>query len=155
SRRGSRMNPYDPSNVWTDESGALHLRLLKRSGEWTCAEVSLTRSLGYGSYSFVVRDTSRLEPEIVLSMFTYDYAGGNQNFREMGVEISRWGDPSIKNAQYVVQPFYVPANVVRFIAPPGTLTHSFHWEPGGVLWKTVQGAGSETATVSEHLFTSG
>lgn len=61
-----------------------------------------------------MRDTSKLEPAVVLALFTWDYAGGDDNNREMDVEISRWGDPANKNAQYVVQPFHVPANVARF-----------------------------------------
>jgi len=157
SSRGNRMNFYDPSNAWTDESGALHLRVAKQSGNWTCAEVTLSRSFGYGTYSFVVRDTSHLEPAIVFAMFTWDYAGGDQNNREMDIEISRWGDPASKNAQYVVQPFYVPANVVRFTMPAGVLTHSFRWEPGKVSCKTVRGSvdGPASDVISEHVFTAG
>src|SRR5271169_1509712 len=49
SSRGG-ANIYDPKNAWTDASGALHLRIAKASGKWTCAEVSLTRSLGFGTY---------------------------------------------------------------------------------------------------------
>lgn len=156
SSRGG-MNIYDPDNAWTDASGALHLRIAKSSGQWTCAEVSLTRSFGYGSYSFVVRDTSQLDPAAVFGMFTWDYAGTDQNHREMDIEISRWGDPVSKNAQYVVQPYYVPANVSRFMTLPGTLTHVFRWEPGRVSFMTVSGSGtdSKARAVGEHVFTSG
>jgi hypothetical protein len=151
------MNMYDPANAWTDDSGALHLRIVKREDKWTCAEVSLTRSLGYGTYSITVRDTSGLEPALVFAMFTWDYAGGNQNNREMDIEISRWGDPMSKNAQYEVQPFYVPANVFRFNEPMGSLTHSFRWEPDRVTFRTVRGsaAGLSPEVISEHAFTSG
>jgi hypothetical protein len=90
-------------------------------------------------------------------MFTWDYAGGDQNNREMDIEISRWGDPASKNAQYEVQPFYVPANVARFTLPSGVVTHSFRWEPGSVSFRTVRGTGSDPAAevVGEHAFTSG
>lgn len=33
-----------------------------------------THSLGYGTYRFVVRDISKLEPSEVFSLFTWDYA---------------------------------------------------------------------------------
>jgi hypothetical protein len=150
-------NTYDPANAWTDASGALHLRIAKASGKWTCAEVSLTRSLGYGTYSFVVRDTSRLEPAAVFSIFTWDYSGASQNYREVDIEISRWGDPASKNAQYVVQPYYVPANVARFTVPSGTLTHTIHWEQGRISFRTVRGSRNDTGgrAVAEHVFTSG
>jgi hypothetical protein len=90
-------------------------------------------------------------------MFTWDYAGADQNYREMAVEISRWGDPASKNAQFVVQPYYVAANVARFIVPAGVLTHSFRWEPGRVAFRTVRGSTprSGARAVAEHVFTSG
>jgi hypothetical protein len=74
----------------------------------------------------------------------------------MATEISRWGDPASKNAQYVVQPYYVPTNVARFAAPAGALTHSFHWEPGRVSFKTIGGSpGGGARAVAEHVFISG
>ncbi|HYP26589.1 MAG TPA: glycoside hydrolase family 16 protein [Blastocatellia bacterium] len=157
SDRAGTRNAFDPANAWTDERGFLHLRIARKSGEWTCAEVKLTRSLGYGSYLFVVRETSHLEPAAVLSMFTREDSGPDPNSREMNIEISRWGDPASKGGQYVIQPYYVPANAARFAPPPGVLTHSFRWEPGRVLFKTTRGAaaGEGSRAVAEHVFTSG
>ena len=150
-------NFYDASNAWTDSDGALHLRIAREAGHWTCAEVTLTRNFGYGTYSFVARDISHLESPVVFSMFTWDYAGTGQNHREMDIEVSRWGDPTSKNAQYVVQPFFIPENASRFTAPSGVLRHYFRWEPGQVTFKTVRGdgRGDKTRTVAEHAFTSG
>ena len=143
SNRGGATNTYDPANAWTDTNGWLHLRIARGLGEWTCAEVTLTRSLGYGSYLFDVRDVSQLDPAAVLGMFTWDDSLADPNHREMDTEISRWGDPDGKNAQYVVQPYYVPANVVRFSAPAGRLTYSFRWEPGRVSFQNRSPAGRE------------
>lgn len=154
SSRGG-WNPYSPSNVWTDADGAMHLRINKTGQGWTCAEVSLTRSMGYGTYRFVVRDISRLEPSQVFSLFTWDYAGGEQGNREMDIEITRWGDPSNRNAQYVVQPYHVAANVARFSAPAGTLNHQFRWESGRVSFRTVRGLAEQSKVVAEHDFMSG
>ena len=156
SNRGGK-NLYDVNNAWTDPAGALHLRIKNSSGEFTCAEVTLTRSLGYGTYSFTVHDTSQLEPAAALAMFTYDYAEAGPNNREMGVEISPWGDRNTANAQFIIQPFYVPENASRFSVPSGVLTHSFRWEPGRVLFRTSRGRDKEskTSTVAEHAFTSG
>ena len=156
SPRGGRNNNYDPANAWTDDNGFLHLRIAKNAGEWTCAEVKLPRSLGYGTYRFVVRDVSHLEPAAVLTLFTWDEADAGQNHREMNIELARWGDPASKNAQYVIQPYYVPANVVRFDAPAGVLTHSFRWEPGRVAFTTVRGAVADgPSPITQHVFTSG
>ena len=71
----------------------------------------LTRALGYGTYAFVVRDTSQLDPAAAMGLLTWDDQGVDQNHRELDIEISRWGDGST-DAQYVVQPYYVAANVV-------------------------------------------
>jgi hypothetical protein len=156
SNRGG-INLYDPGNAWVDASGAMHLRIARVADKWTCAEVSLNRSLGYGRYSFTVRDTSQLEPAATLALFTWDYAGADQNNREVDIELGRWGDSASKNAQYVLQPYYVHTNLVRFTAPAGVLTHSFHWEAGRVAFKTVRGAdtGAGAHAVAEHVFTSG
>jgi hypothetical protein len=158
SDRGGKNNLYGSDNAWTDASGALHLRIKKRDGRWSCAEVVLTRSLGYGTYILVTRDTSHLEPAAVLSMNTFDEWAGEQNFRELDVAFSRWGDAGSKsNAQFEIQPFYVPGNVAPFTAPAGTLTHSMHWESGRASFKTVRGSFTQTGgpVVSEHDFTSG
>ena len=154
SDRGGNINTYDTSNAWTDERGALHLRISKIAGQWRCAEVSLTRSLGYGLYRFVVRDTSHLEPAVVLGLFTWEEGGEEQNHREMDVEISRWGDPLSKNAQFVMQPYFVPANVARFDAPAGELTYSFRWKAGSVSFETTRGARTGSRAVAKHDFSS-
>ena len=128
---------------------------MKKSGRWSCSEVVLNRSLGYGIYVVKVRDSSHLEPAAVFSMNTFDDYGGDQHYREMDVEVSRWGDPANKNnAQYGVQPFYVPGNVFAFKAPSGTLTHTMHWQSARVSFKTTRG-NAEGPLVSEHEFTSG
>jgi hypothetical protein len=153
---GGVMHTNSASNAWTDAKGWLHLRIAKESGEWTCAEVNLLRSLGYGSYSFLMREVPPLEPGTVLGMFTWDELEAGQNHREIDIELSQWGDPASKNAQFVVQPYYVPANVFRFISPSAALIHSFQWAPGRVSFKTAQQApGNRSRVIAEHVFTSG
>ena len=155
SDRGGQ-NDYDPTNAWTDAEGLLHLRLAKRDNHWTSAEVILTRSLGYGTYAFTVRDTSTLDPAAAFGMLTWDEEALDQNHRELDIDISRWGDPSVPNGQYVLQPYYVPANVARFVAPAGTLTHAFRWEPGRVSFSTTRGRNAMSAdVVARKEFTSG
>ena len=153
-RAGTR-HLFDPANAWTDANGALHLRITRKQGQWTCAEVRLTRSFGYGSYKFVVRDVSHLEPAAVLTLFTWNGLQTDQSRPELDVEISRWGYPEIQNAQYVVQPYFIPTNVARFSAPSGLLTYTYRWQPGRVTFQTVRGTNSKSPLVSEHVFTSG
>lgn len=134
------------------------MRIKKKAGNWTCSHVTLGRSLGYGTYILTVRDTSHLEPAAVLTMLTFDQQGGDQHYRELDIETSRWGDATDKtNAQFAVQPFYVPGNVARFAAPVGPLTHSLHWESGRASFKTVRGLSLTAGAplVFEHSFTTG
>jgi hypothetical protein len=98
-----------------------------------------------------VRGTDQLEPAAVFAIFTYDYASGTLNNREMNIEVSRWGDPGRKNAQYVLQPYYVATNVHRFNAPSGTLTYSFRWEQERATFRTFRGS----TKIAEHAFTAG
>jgi len=157
SDRGGMNNLYSGDNAFVDDAGALHLRITKKDGKWVCGEIRTTRSLGYGTYVLTVRDTSHLEPAVVFSMLTWD-DNGDPHYREMDVEISRWGDAANKNnAQFGVQPFYVPGNLERFMAPAGPLTHIFRWESGLASFKTVRGSsdGSGASVVAQHDFTSG
>jgi hypothetical protein len=151
------LNDYDARNAWVDGDGRLHLLLTQRDGHWTSADVWMTRSLGYGTYSFELGDTSPLDPAAAFSMYTWDALGADQNYREMSIDVSRWGDPGNLNGQYVMQPETVPANVFRFAIPAGPATHSFRWEPGRISFKTVRRIARlrGDAAVAERLFTAG
>lgn len=157
SDRGGEINQYDTSNVWVDQKGYLHLKMCERNGTWTSAEVNLTRSLGYGTYRFVVRDSAHLEPSAVVGMFTLDERRDQDVRTELDIELSRWGKSGKLNADYTVQPYYVPQNTVHFTVPPGRFTHVLRWEPGVATFKTFYGAvlrpGAKELT--HHVFTSG
>jgi len=155
SYRGGTENAFSRENAWTDERGALHLRIARGQSKWTCAEVKLSRQLGYGTYVFTVRDTAHLEPAAVLSLFTWDDLGTEQKRRELDIEISRWGANNKKNTQYVVQPYYIPTNMFRFEMPAGVVTHSFRWDPGKAIFSSALGATGRARIVSQHAFTSG
>ena len=150
------MTSYDVSNVSVDPRGFLHLQMGEHAGQWSCGDVRLTRSLGYGTYKFVVQDIAHLGPFAVLGMFTWDEARDAETRSELDIELSRWGNPTSKNAQFVVQPYYVPQNITRFIAPPGPLTHILRWAPGNASFKTIRGSKSGVAAkvIKEHVFTS-
>ncbi len=147
-------SPSAPANAWTDGSGSLHLRVSKHGTQWDGAEVALSRSLGFGSYRFLVRDVSHLEPAAVFAIFTWDEIGPP---REMDIEISRWGEAQDKNVQFVIQPYVVPANTVRFNAPAGPLTYWMDWQPGRVSFKTTRAFHSTnpSGVIAQHVFTSG
>lgn len=141
--------PGNPARV--DERGHLHLYLRKQNGRWTGSDVWVRRSLGYGTYVAKVRIPQALEPATMLRFFTWDNAEAGQNHREMDIEISQWGDPAAKNAQFVVQPYYVAANSFRFQIPANTtLEERMHWSPGRVRFE-VRGSGP----LADYAFSSG
>ena len=155
SDRGGTRNPYDPNNVYVDPAGALHLQIINRDNQWTCSEVNLTRSLGYGTYSFTVEDTSHFEPSVVFGIFTWDYSSNQGNHGEFDINISRWADPENKNAEFVVQPAFVALNMVRFVVPAGKLKHTIMWKVGRVTMITSRvSASGSSFVVSKHEFTS-
>lgn len=155
--RHGRPADYDGRNVSVDGEGHLHLSLTQRDGRWTAAEVGLTRALGYGTYQFELRGLSELDPAAAFDLWTWDAMRPDQNWAELGFDIRRSSDPRQKNAQFVVQPAYVAANVFRFAAPPGRLTVSFRWVPGAVSFQAARGTGvaDGTAIVAQRQFTSG
>jgi hypothetical protein len=126
--RFGSMLYYEPANAWTDSNGFLHLRVTRKSEGWLCSSVALSRSLGYGTYTFTVQDVSHLEPAAALSLFTFDEQNGEQHHREMDIELSQWGDPKNKSGDYVVQPSWFPENKVKFQPPPGAVNYSLRWE---------------------------
>ena len=111
-------NLYDPQNVWLDRTGQLHLRIAKTPTAWASAEVRPRPQPRLRLVSF--RRQRRL-PSGSVDGADHLHVGWLGPDREMDIEISRWGELSGKNSQYVVQPYYVPANVVRFLSPPGRI----------------------------------
>ncbi len=155
SDRNGSPHSYSPDNASVDAQGSLHLLISRGPDGWNCSEIALSRSLGYGTYAFSVADVSRLDPAAVLRIFTWDAGSSDQDRREVDFVISQWGNPRVSNAQYIVQPFFRPANTFRYVAPAGLLTYSFRWDPARITFTTVQGAGSasRTAPIAEHTFT--
>jgi hypothetical protein len=155
SDRGGASNAYNPENVYVDRKGALHLRIVNRNQQWTCSEINLTQSLGYGTYSFTVEDISKLDPSVVFGIFTWDYSTDQEYHREFDINISRWGERQNKNAEFVLQPTLAPGNFFRFVAPAGKLKHAIVWEPGRLTMVTSRASGRrDTAVVSRRVFTS-
>ncbi len=161
SNRGGSLNPYNPENVYVDKAGALHMRILKRDGKWTASEINLTQSLGYGTYSFIVEDISKLDPSVAFGIFTWDYSTNHETSREFDITISRWGDPQDKNAEFVLQPTIAATNSARFMAPAGKLKFTIIWAAGRLtmIASRVSGSGQGSRSgdgpaVFEHVFTS-
>ena len=155
SDRNGTPHMYKLSNVTLDAEGYLHLRVTKEGDDWTCAEVALPRSLGYGKYHVSLEGIEKLEPATVFGMFTWDTSGTDQDRREMDTLLARWGDPAGHNGEYEVQPFYRPTNTYRYSVPFAPLMLTMSWERGRVKFSTATvGAKHAGANLAEHTFTS-
>ncbi|WP_218624044.1 glycoside hydrolase family 16 protein [Granulicella sp. dw_53] len=151
--RGGELCDYEPSNVWVDDRGYLHLLMGQEGSHWHCAGISLTRSLGYGTYRFVISDSANLPSSAVFTMFIQDQETAGA---EMDIELSRWGKAQNRNADYVVQPYYIPENTVHFEIPAGPMIHVLRWEPSSVAFKSFAGDSvAPRAIVMDHVFKSG
>jgi hypothetical protein len=123
-RVGPGPNRFGADDVRVDAGGRLHLGIVGKKGGWFCSEVVLGRSLGYGEYRFVVRKED-LDDNAVFGMFLWDARAPRLHFREVDIELSRWGDPRKANAQFAVQPYQRAGNLVRFELPEGLAELSF------------------------------
>jgi len=155
--RAGEPTEYEPANAWVDGSGYLHLLMGQADGHWRCAGVSLTRSLGYGTYRFVVQDSTKFPPSAVLAMFTRDDREEQEAHTGLDVELSQWGKRKGHNADYVVQPYYMPENTTHFTVPPGPVTYVINWAPGTATFRTLVGpsANSHGRQIEEHVYKSG
>lgn len=137
-------NFFDPSSdsVFVDAKGHLHLKVRKAEKGWTCSEVVLNKSLGYGTYPFTLASPpSALDDNLILGLFVYE-----DDTKEIDIELAKWGDSSAPNAQFVVQPYDRAGNMKRFSLPPdekGT-TASFNWQKDSISFSAKAGSFSET-----------
>ena len=151
-RVGPGPNYFSDSadNVSIDAQGQLHLRITEREGRWFCAEVISSSSFGYGTYRFYLNTKAEsVDPQAVLGMFTWNDDPAYEH-REIDIEISRWGSANNQNAQFVVQPYTRPQNIIRFQMPPALSpsVHSFSWKPDNVHFQST----ANQVVIQQHTF---
>jgi hypothetical protein len=128
-------------NVQVDAGGRLHMRITRRLGRWQCAEVILDQCLGYGKYIFYLDGSpDRIDKNVVLGLFTWD-DDAPPYYREIDVEISRWGSDLDDNTQFVVQPWDVSGNMHRFntVLTADAMTCSFLWTDTKISFECLLG----------------
>ncbi|NEW81212.1 MAG: hypothetical protein GZ094_02445 [Mariniphaga sp.] len=143
-------NYYSDSteNVWTDKNGWLHLKITNRNNRWYCAEVTLTKSLGYKKYIFQVNGRIDLfHPNVVVGLFSY--LDGTDNAEEIDIEFSKWGVSNNANMlHYAIQPSNISGNTQSFGIDlnVNASTHVFDWKPEKVAFASYQGYHSSVPT---------
>jgi len=129
-------------DVWVDDEGRLHLRIVYRDGRWYCTEVFTEAPLGYGKYIFrLASRVDQLDKNIVLGLFTWDDTAPEHSYREIDIEFSRWGEERDDYAQYVVQPWNRSGNLYRFnmVLTEDNSTHGFDWQADQVFFQSLRG----------------
>jgi hypothetical protein len=131
-------------DLWVDEIDRLHLKISQRNSNWYCTEIISDSSFGYGTYFYFLESrTDTLDINTVVGLFTWDEYAPLYNYREIDVELSRWGEVGNDNAQYVVQPWHHPGNLYRFDidlnnVDPQT-THLFEWREDEIFFQSLYG----------------
>ena len=139
---GPGPNVFAAPNATVDASGRLHLAITRQGKTWSCAEVVLDQSLGYGTYEWTLgTDVSNIDRNVVLGLFTWNDAP-DDNHREIDFEAARWGNASDPtNAQWVVQPYDTTGNLRRWTIGSGTpVIIRFTWSPSSVSFQALAGS---------------
>jgi len=90
----------DPSNVYVDASGYLHLKLSNVGGKWSGAEISTDKDFSFGHFYWVFSGPlTAMEPQDVLAGFTYgpQHKNGIDGQNEIDVEFSKWNNSTNAN----------------------------------------------------------
>lgn len=140
----------DAQSVWVDGQG-MHLKIRFDGSRWTAAEVILIAGETRGSYGLARFQTESrldiLDENATFAFFSWDPHGDGAPpnvTRELDIEDGRWGNPADPtNAQFVVQPYTTPGNLVRYTLPDLTsnarLTRLMSWLPGRVNFTALAG----------------
>jgi len=139
SKQGPGTNYFSDSedNVWVDERGRLHLKIVQRNGNWYCSKISLHQSCGYGKFVFYVDSrVDELDKNVVGGLYTY-----LSDEQEVDIEFSKWGVTDNENCQFAVQPSFHTGNKKRFYLylESDRSTHLFNWQKDRIDFASFQG----------------
>lgn len=153
---GPGPNAWEPSHVWVDAKGALHLKIAQKNGKWACAEVSTTRRFGFGTYEFeIVGRIDQLDRNVVLGLFNYPTRDvGTDATHEIDIEFARWGREDAPNGNYTVWPAKKEAKqtseTFRFTLKAPETTHRFVWKTDSLLFESLRGRGEKPSDVFQR-----
>ena len=152
---GAKTNDYSADNVSVDRSGALHLRLTRSSRGWTCSEIHTVRSLGYGDYTLDILDAAHLEPAVMFSTFTFFDRPTNGDHRELAIHLTRRGLALNSNAEFRIQPSFVPTNFYHFEFPSGPMRLGWNWRRDEAAFFVLRQRHAARQPVASWLFKTG
>jgi len=135
----------NPSNLFVDANGYLHLRIVNREGTFTAAELFTTESLGFGTYQWQIEGRiDSMDPVTVLGLFNYGAKAGVgvDAENEIDIEFSRWNNTCHGcNADFT---FY-PSTGNKSLGP---MEDNFTYSPNGSAFTTARFEWSSTRIVA-------
>lgn len=138
-KQGPGPNLFSDSkdNVWVDNDGRMHLKIVEKGGNWYCSGVTLRKTFGYKKYVvYVASDVEELDKNVVGGIFTY-----KNDKEEIDIEFSKWSKTNNQNSQFAVQPSYLVGNKTRFDLnlKSNLSTHFFDWNANKIEFGSYQG----------------
>ena len=150
---GPGPNAWDPANVWVDGKGWLHLKIAQKNGKWTCAEVGMTKRLGFGIYEFqITGHIDQLDRNIVLGLFNYPTRDvGSDSTNEIDIEFAHWGIANAPIGNYTIWPVKreskPTSETFHFTLTDPNTTHRFHWKSDSLIFESLRGKGEKREDV--------
>jgi hypothetical protein len=153
---GPGPNRWEEKNVWLDASGALHLKIAQRDGQWSCAEVTMQKRLGFGRYDFhLVGPIDRFDENVVLGLFNYPTRDvGPDATHEIDIEFARWGKGANPIGNYTVWPvdksMKQESHSFSFKLEEPESTHRFAWSGDRIEFRSWRGPDADGAHEFHH-----
>ncbi len=158
-KMGPGPNAWDRRNVWVDDEGRLHLKIAQRDGKWTCAEVSTTERLHFGTYEFqTISRLDQFDANIVLGLFNYPPSDvGPGTTHEIDIEFARWGHADAPVGNFTVWPakdeLKQSSHSFDVHLSGSDTTHRFDWQRDHIAFTSVQGqTGDAAQPIGSWLF---
>ncbi len=85
----------NPANIFVDQNGYLHLRIVNRGGTYTASEMFSTEKMGFGTYQWQIEGALlNMDKSTVLGLFSYGPTGGIgvDAENEIDIEFSQWNN---------------------------------------------------------------
>jgi hypothetical protein len=156
---GPGPNMWDRRNVWVDDQGRLHLTISLRDGKWTCAEVSTTQRLHFGTYDFqTIGRLDQFDANVVLGLFNYPPRDvGPDTTHEIDIEFARWGHADAPVGNFTVWPakdeLKQTSHTFDVRLNSSVTTHRFDWQRDRITFASMHGQpGDSEQPISRWLF---
>ncbi|UJR09773.1 hypothetical protein I4U23_014000 [Adineta vaga] len=149
------LNNYLTDNVWIDDKGLLHLRIINTSDIWTSAALYTANRFNFGTFQWQIEAfLNVLDPKAVLSLYTSSLLiTGINKTNEIDIEFTRWGSNSstTPNLFYNVWPTKdnEPKSGTALIYNQTSIytTQRFIWSSESVIFKSISGFRNDDSNI--------